>query len=112
MLAAARRRTSRASPPATDGYKTFRGIILSGPRPDINSSFNNAAWRAFVSSSIRASGSSIKFTPRHFEEKGKEREARKLHSMTLTAPCFAMSCMLNGPVIWSALASLCVIVLT
>mmetsp|Transcript_32053 Transcript_32053/g.83929 ORF Transcript_32053/g.83929 Transcript_32053/m.83929 type:complete len:220 (-) Transcript_32053:313-972(-) len=52
---------------------------------------------------------SMKFTPRHLDEKGKERDARRLHSITLTAPSLAMSCMLKGPVTSRALAILCVI---
>mmetsp|Transcript_179 Transcript_179/g.289 ORF Transcript_179/g.289 Transcript_179/m.289 type:complete len:216 (-) Transcript_179:493-1140(-) len=55
---------------------------------------------------------SMKLTPSTLEEKGKEREARRLHSMTLTAPSLAMSCMLNGPLTCSAAAILCVIAST
>ena len=34
------------------------------------------------------------------EAKGKLREARRLHSMTLTSLCLAMNWILNGPVMW------------
>eukprot|EP00967_Tisochrysis_lutea_P103562 scaffold156435_cov24-Tisochrysis_lutea.AAC.1 len=52
---------------------------------------------------------SMKFTPITLDENGHEREARRLHSITLTSPSLAMSCMLKGPVIFSAAASFSVI---
>mmetsp|Transcript_57718 Transcript_57718/g.132522 ORF Transcript_57718/g.132522 Transcript_57718/m.132522 type:complete len:224 (-) Transcript_57718:3598-4269(-) len=54
----------------------------------------------------------IKLTPVTLDEKGHDREARRLHSMTLIAPSLAISCMLKGPVICSASASLCVVAST
>ena len=54
--------------------------------------------------SIRFVASAAKFWPMTFETNGKLRDARKLHSMTLTEWCLARNCMLNGPVIFNALA--------
>ena len=39
----------------------------------------------------------MKLTPSTFETNGKLREARRLHSMTLTSLPLAMNWMLNGP---------------
>ena len=48
--------------------------------------------------------SSIMLTRATLEQKGKLREARRLHSMTLTRLSLAMNWMLKGPVIRSARA--------
>ena len=55
---------------------------------------------------------SMKLLPRTFETNGKERDARKLHSMTLSSSSsrgpeagFLMICMLNGPEISKAFAT-------
>ena len=53
---------------------------------------------------IAATASSTKFIRDTLETKGKEREARRLHSMTLMALSLAMNWMLNGPVISRARA--------
>ena len=45
---------------------------------------------------------SMKLTFRIFETNGKLRDARRLHSMTLTSLPLAMNWMLKGPLISSA----------
>ena len=49
---------------------------------------------------------SMKLTLKIFETKGKERDARRLHSMTMMSLSLAMNWMLNGPLIFSASAIL------
>ena len=56
--------------------------------------------------------SAAKFSPITLETNGKLREARRLHSITLTALCRARNWTLNGPVICSARASFTAICLT
>ena len=51
---------------------------------------------------MRRIASRAKFVPVTLDTKGKLRDARRLHSMTFTALCFARNCTLNGPVIASA----------
>ena len=59
-------------------------------------------WRT---PSIRRMASAAKFPPVAFETKGKLREARRLHSITLTMFSLARNCMLKGPVIDSSRAT-------
>ena len=61
---------------------------------------------------MRRIASAAKFCPVTFDTNGKLRDARRLHSMTLTALCFARNCTLNGPVISSARATSAAICLT
>ena len=49
--------------------------------------------------SMRRMASPAKFTPSTLETNGKLRDARRLHSMTLTTLFLARNCTLNGPVI-------------
>ena len=53
---------------------------------------------------MAATASSTKFVRATLDTKGKDREARRLHSMTLISLSLAMNWMLNGPVIWRARA--------
>ena len=53
---------------------------------------------------MAATAISMKFVLATLETKGKEREARRLHSMTLMSLSLAMNWMLKGPVMRSARA--------
>ena len=53
---------------------------------------------------MTAAAVSMKFTRSTFETNGKLREARRLHSMTLTSFALARNWMLKGPWILSAFA--------
>ena len=55
---------------------------------------------------------SIKSAPTVLLTKGKEREARRLASISSTSPPLASSCMLNGPLMRSAAATLTATALT
>lgn len=48
---------------------------------------------------------SMKSTPMVLLTKGKDLDARKLHSMTMQSVPLAMNCMLNGPVMFSRFAT-------
>ena len=48
---------------------------------------------------------SMKSTPIVLLTKGNDLDARRLHSMTMQSVPFAMNCMLNGPVMFSLLAT-------
>ena len=49
---------------------------------------------------------SMKLTLKIFEAKGKDRDARRLHSMTMMSLSRAMNWMLNGPLICKLLGDL------
>src|SRR5512137_1214680 len=63
-------------------------------------------WEGFATFASRMAfvASSIMFTRATLEQKGKDREARRLHSMTETLLSLAMNWMLKGPVIRRAAA--------
>ena len=74
----------------------------------------NAGSRSLDTSnpSITLVAAATKSAPTVLDTNGKERLARRLHSMMDTSPPLASSCMLNGPVIFSATATLAAIVFT
>mmetsp|Transcript_2994 Transcript_2994/g.6274 ORF Transcript_2994/g.6274 Transcript_2994/m.6274 type:complete len:208 (-) Transcript_2994:1868-2491(-) len=98
--------TPRAGSAPLSRWKENMGTLI--PTKD-SEKVGNSTSSSCSSPIIARVAVSMKLTPVTLEEKGHEREARRLHSMTLMAPSLAMSCMLKGPVIWSASASLCVI---
>ena len=61
---------------------------------------------------MRRIASATKLLPVTLDTKGKLREARKLHSITLTALFLARNCMLNGPVMRSSAATAAAIFFT
>ena len=54
----------------------------------------------------------MKSEPTVLDTNGNERDARRLHSMTSTSAPLASTCMLKGPVIASAAATLAAMRLT
>ena len=63
---------------------------------------------ATLSFTINFAAASMKSTPMVLEMNGNDRDARRLHSITITSLPLQMYCMLNGPVMCNSLTIFCV----